>query len=268
MLPRKQQNKKEGRAEPAPTSWGKVASWYDEYLGSEDSYQKQVILPNILRIVAPKRGMRLLDLACGQGFFSEAFANAGAEVTGVDISLELIKKARARLPNVTFAVAPADNVRDLKSSSFHHIVCVLAIQNIAELDQTFKEAKRLLAPGGRFVFVLNHPAFRIPRSSDWFFDESTKSQGRMITKYMSESSVKIDLHPFARNEQKNVFTLSFHRPLQTYMKTLFKNGFAMTRLEEWISHKKSTPGPRSAAEDSARKEIPMFMCIECISLSK
>ena len=46
------------------------------------------------------------------------------------------------------------------------------------------------------------------------------------------------------------------------MKLFAKNGLAITRLEEWISHKQSGAGPRQAAEDKARKEIPMFMCLE------
>ena len=51
------------------TSWGKVATWYDEYLeGEKDSYQRQVILPNLVRLVAPRKGLRVLDIACGQGF--------------------------------------------------------------------------------------------------------------------------------------------------------------------------------------------------------
>ena len=68
------------------TSWGKVAGWYGEYLGNEDTFQTQVILPNLARILAPQPGTRILDLACGQGFFARAFAEAGAEVVGADIA--------------------------------------------------------------------------------------------------------------------------------------------------------------------------------------
>ena len=61
---------------------------------------------------------------------------------------------------------------------------------------------------------------------------------------------------------RHVKTVSFHRPLQVYIKALTKAGFVVSRLEEWISHKKSGSGPRQAAEDTARKEIPLFLCIE------
>ena len=79
------------------TSWGKVANWYDNLLEKEkDSYQKTLILPNILRLLQIKRGEVILDLACGQGFFCREFANAGAKVVGVDVSPELIYLEKTR----------------------------------------------------------------------------------------------------------------------------------------------------------------------------
>jgi hypothetical protein len=41
-----------------------------------------------------------------------------------------------------------------------------------------------------------------------------------------------------------------------------KHDLAITRLEEWISHKTSEEGPKKKIEDDARKEIPLFMCLE------
>jgi hypothetical protein len=46
------------------------------------------------------------------------------------------------------------------------------------------------------------------------------------------------------------------------MKALSKHRFAITRIEEWISHKESEKGPRKEAEDRARKEFPLFLAIE------
>lgn len=298
------------------TSWGKVADWYDEYLGNEDSYQKNVILPNLLRIVHAKPGDRIVDVACGQGYFSESLALEKAQVIGVDISPELIRKAEGRfadrkIKNAEFHVSPADNLGMVQTSTAETAICVLALQNIKELDQTFAEVARILRKPknqdtvgfaikrgrigqgngekddqhnlkntptqtfGRFVFVLNHPAFRIPQSSDWFFDERSSSgnkgkQGRVVYEYLSEGTIKIDMNPGIPKERvrEKKYTISYHRPLQVFVKLLAKHGFAVTRLEEWSSHKKSQEGPRANAENNARKEIPMFMCIEASLIRK
>ena len=63
------------------------------------------------------------------------------------------------------------------------------------------------------------------------------------------------------------FTYSFHRSLQDYSKALRAGGFAIVRMEEWISHKDSQPGPRAAAENTARKEFPLFLAIEAIKIT-
>jgi hypothetical protein len=51
------------------------------------------------------------------------------------------------------------------------------------------------------------------------------------------------------------------------VKTFAKEGFAVTKLEEWISHRKSENGPWAKAENNARKEIPLFMCMVFKKLS-
>lgn len=253
------------------TSWGNVAGWYDGMVNDQDSYQSQVILPNVLRIVAPKKGERILDLACGQGFFSHALSAEGAHVTGVDIAPELIDIARTHAShNQEFYISSADNLRMFKDKSFDSVVCVLAIQNIEKMALTFKEVARVLKNAGKFVVVLNHPAFRIPAKSAWVFDDKAVHGGaqfRRVDEYMSESRAAIDMHPghFGGHDKKEL-TYSFHRPLQVYSKTLANSGFVISRIEEWMSHRQSEKGPRKSAEDKARKEIPLFMCLECIKL--
>ncbi|HEY9481139.1 MAG TPA: class I SAM-dependent methyltransferase [Candidatus Paceibacterota bacterium] len=254
------------------TSWGGVAGWYDKVVNDYDSYQARVLLPNILRIVAPKHGEKILDLACGQGYFSHALAAEGAQVTGVDIAPELIDIAKKHADhNEEFLVSSADNLSAFADMSFDVVVCVLAIQNIERMAEAFRQVSRVVRAGGRFVLVLNHPSFRIPGKSSWGFDEKADTQYRRVDVYMSESRVEIDMEPgrvvsesaAACGRGAKEVTYSFHRPLQAYFKSLANAGFAVLRLEEWMSHKESEQGPRKAAEDRARREFPMFLCIEC-----
>ncbi|HTY39953.1 MAG TPA: class I SAM-dependent methyltransferase [Candidatus Paceibacterota bacterium] len=243
------------------TSWGKVAKWYDELLEkSPDTYQAKVILPNLLRLLEPRAGQALLDIACGQGFFTRALAARGASATGADISSELIALAKRASPaSIPFHIAPADKLAFAKNKSFDTALIVLALQNIENLDGVIAEAARALKPGGRFLIVLNHPAFRIPGRSSWNWDEAAQAQYRRVDAYLSESRAKIEMHP---GDDPGVHTISFHRPFQVYMKALAKHGFVIARLEEWNSHRRSQPGPRAKEEDRTRKEFPLFLCLE------
>lgn len=255
---------------PTKTSWDGVADWYDDMLEQNpDSFQKNVLMPNLIRIVEPKKGMTILDLACGQGYFSRAFAANGAKVIGYDISKELIalaleqeKKRKESEEKIQFHVTPADSLPFLQNESVDVVTIILALQNIENLAGTISECSRVLKNGGRLIMVINHPAFRIPQRSDWGWDEKSGTQFRRLDAYMSDARIEIDMTPGEKIAAKKKFTISFHRPLQSYFKVLSKSGFAVTRLEEWISHKKSQPGPRAPEEDRMRKEIPMFVCLE------
>lgn len=243
------------------TSWGKEAGWYDSLLSMEDTYQKDLILPNLVRLLEIKPSDRILDVACGQGFFSKAFAERGAQVVGTDISAELIKIAQNKIgPREKYFVLPADRMSgNIIPSSFDKACIILALQNIENFQEAISQVSTALKKGGKFYIVLNHPAFRIPKMSAWGWDEENSTQYRRIDGYLSESRSEIDMHP---GKSSKSVTYSFHRPLQLYVKALSKADFVVTRLEEWNSDKKSLPGPRQKAEDRSRKEIPMFMMIE------
>ena len=277
FLPRKRVEydnmNKNYRSKNDPTSWGKVADWYNDFLEKEaGSYQKTLILPNLIRLLAIKKNEAILDLGCGQGFFSREFAKADAKVIGVDIAPELIAIAKKNpLKNITYYVSSAENLNFIKNNTIDKIVMIFSIQNVDNVHKVFRECNRALKPNGKLLIVMNHPAFRIPKNSSWGWDPapesaprsqygaSSEKMYRRIDQYMSESKEKIQMRP---GDKPDEYTISFHRPLQFYFKLLSNNGFGVTRLEEWTSNKTSQPGPKAAAENKTRKEIPLFLFLE------
>lgn len=252
-------------SDPRKSSWGSHAQWYHSLLNeSDDTYQKQVILPNITRLVHPQSSQKILDIGCGEGFFARAFAEQGAEVYGFDIGPELIAIAQKhKTPHTHFAVAPATDIKTMADNSCDAAVCILALQNIRDLNGAVREAHRIVRTGGSYYIVLNHPAFRIPQSSSWHWDEETHTLARRNDAYLTEREIPIIMHPGAEPHAK---TYSYHRSLQLYIKTLVNTGFVITGMEEWISHKTSQPGARADAENTARKEFPLFLMIKATKL--
>ena len=246
------------------TSWDKSADWYQGVTEEAGSYQKEVILPNLLRLINPKPGQKIIDIGCGTGFFARALAEKGAVLTGLDNSTDMIKTATTfKTPDpITYLVGSADNLKLLKNKAYDAALIVLALQNMEHLAKVFNEAARVLKPGGNLYLVLNHPAFRIPKASSWEWTPDQNTQFRRIDKYLSESKQKIVMHP----GESSAYTLSFHRPLQTYVKLLGKSGFGVTNLEEWISNRIGPKGKTFAALEQARKEIPLFLFIEAAKI--
>jgi ubiquinone/menaquinone biosynthesis C-methylase UbiE len=240
-----------------------VAGWYSGHLEGEDTYHAKVVLPNLLRVLALKKGEKVLDIACGEGYFARAFDEAGAKVMAADISPELIKRAKAQEGGVLYKVAPAHKLAFAKDGEFDAASCVLALQNIENVQAALKEARRVLSKKGRLVLVLNHPAFRVLKRSSWGWDDTAGAQYRRVDGYLSAAKVMIEMHP---GKQAGAKTVSYHRSLQDFFKALSGAGFCVTRLEEWTSHRESQKGPRQAAEDTARREIPLFLMLEAVPI--
>lgn len=253
-----------GKPDPSreeKTSWGAVASWYGKHLREEDTYHGEVVFPGVLRMVKPEKGEKLLDVACGEGSFAPFVIGAGASYVGIDIAASLLQQARKK--NMRGTEFIAGNAKELPRTTapkaFDAATCILALQNIDDLPSVFQGVARALRRGGRFVMVLTHPAFRVPRQSGWGFDDKRSLQYRRVDAYLSCNEVQVLLNP--SKGLRSVKTYSYHRPLQDYIEALAAAGFAVNGLEEWTSHRQSESGPKAKAENRARREIPLFMAI-------
>jgi ubiquinone/menaquinone biosynthesis C-methylase UbiE len=214
------------------TSWGNVADWYDEHLKGDNTYHAQVISPNILRVVNLKTDQSLLELGCGQGFFIEQFSKLSKNVVGIDLGKELVDIAKKKIPKAKFLVGNAEDQKILTGEKFDVITIILALQNMKDLSAVVKNLDRLLAPGGKVVIVLNHPAFRIAKNSEWGIDKEKNIQYRRVDAYMSEMEITIDMTPGKTSGKE--MTVSYHRPLQVYSKAFGKAGFGIVKIEERI----------------------------------
>ncbi len=262
-----EQKRKELTKQTAPrTDWGEVATWYDQLVGESGSeYHREVVLPGAVRLLAPKPGENAIDIACGQGVLCRLLRERGVEVTGVDAATELIDAARERGPaDIRYMVADARQLPALPPESFAAAACILAIQNIHPIQPVFTGVARLLRAGGRFVLVMMHPAFRGPKETSWGWDDQQKVQYRRVDRYLIPRKTPIVTHP---GKDPGAYTWTFHKPLETYVRSLRNAGLLIDALEEWPSHKTSTSGPRAAAENIARKEIPMFLAIRAMKVA-
>jgi len=240
------------------TSWQSSARWYDELVGEKGHYyHEHVILPRLFPLLDLTPQSSLLDLACGQGIVARKLP-AGVSYTGLDAAKELIHAAKKYSPH-TFLAADVTKSLPIKET-FTHATCILALQNIEQPDKVFQNVKKHLVKGGRFVMVLNHPAFRIPRQSSWGFDDATKIQYRKINGYMKAQKVPISMHPGKAKMGEVSNTWSFHHPLSQYSAWLFQAGFVIEKIEEWCSDQVSVGGA-SRWENRAREEFPLFMTI-------
>ena len=245
------------------TDWHGVHEWYDRLVGDAGSeFHQHVVIPGVMRLLAPRPREAIIDIACGQGVLCRALAERGVETTGVDAAPGLIRAARERGPaSIHYHVGDARELAPFPLDHFDAAACVLAIQNIHPIQPVCEGVARLLKTFGKFVVVMMHPAFRGPKETSWGWDQAANVQFRRVDRYLLPRKTPITTHP---GSAPDVYTWSFHKPLEAYVKALRNAALLIDALEEWPSHKTSEPGPRAAAENAARKEIPMFLALRAV----
>lgn len=108
-------------------------------------------------------GLRVLEVACGNGYLARRMARRGAHVTAVDGSEGMISCARERerqAPSgVEYLVGDAADLSGLADGSFGAVVANMALMGISDAGGALLEAARVLEDGGRLVSSMIHPCF-------------------------------------------------------------------------------------------------------------
>lgn len=128
----------------------------------------KAIVINVERLLSPHiKGAKVLELACGTGFFTHHLLNWGAtSVVGVDISQGMIGIARADLSTTAdaskceFMVADCSKPFDVGAEQFDLVFAAWLLNyspDEATMAAVFENISRHLKPGGRLVTVMPHP---------------------------------------------------------------------------------------------------------------
>lgn len=250
--------------------WDQVAGWYDKLVGDKGSdYHRNVILPAAMRLLAPTKGEKILDLCCGQGVLIPLLLEAGASaVTGVDASPRLIEAAAKRFagdPRVALHVADACAPGEWADGSYDAAACIMAVHDVPDLPAMATRLAEALKDGGRVTAVFMHPCFRIPQQAHWGWDEGRKLQFRRIDRYGVPQEIPITTHPGQGGGETTTF---YHRPVGEVLSAFGRAGLAVVVCEELFSHRRSQPGPRAKGENRAVKEFPVFLAISCVRLPR
>jgi SAM-dependent methyltransferase len=97
-----------------------------------------------------------LDAACGTGRHAAQLVRLGHRVLGIDLTPEMLDRARERVPAAEFQTGDLRKL-PVDDASFELVVCGLALAHLPELDGAVRELARVLAPGGHLIVSVLHP---------------------------------------------------------------------------------------------------------------
>jgi ubiquinone/menaquinone biosynthesis C-methylase UbiE len=182
--------------------------------------------PALRALLPDLRGLNVLDLGCGFGWFCRwARQQGAAHVLGIDVSERMLARSRATTQDTAITYTRADMEHlELPLESFNVVYSSLALHYIEHLNGLMSEVYRSLVPGGSLVFSVEHPMFTAPAVPHW----SLNAAGRKtwpIDGYLDEGPRSTDW--LAKGVIKQ------HRTLATYINMLLRLGFAISHVEEW-----------------------------------
>ncbi|WP_376098528.1 class I SAM-dependent methyltransferase [Roseomonas sp. CCTCC AB2023176] len=207
--------------------------------------------PALRAMLPPTRGLRVVDLGCGFGWFARwAAAEGAARVLGLDLSENMLARARAETEDAAVEYARADlDALDLPEAAFDLAYSSLAFHYVKDFGRLAGVIARALVPGGMLVFSIEHPIYMASSRPGWMTAEDGRCtwpvdgyarEGRRVTDWLAPGVVK------------------HHRRLGTTLNTLVGAGLAIHRVEEWCPTPEQVAAQPSLAEEMER---PMMVLI-------
>jgi len=182
--------------------------------------------PALRALLPDLRGLKVLDLGCGFGWFCRWARQQGAShVLGVDISENMLTRGRAASgdPAITYVRADLEQL-ELPAESFDVVYSSLALHYVKNLSGLMLQIYRSLVQEGDLVFSVEHPIFTAPSQPNWSLNaagrkiwpvEGYLDEGPRSTNWLAEGVIKQ------------------HRTLATYINMLIRLGFSISHVEEW-----------------------------------
>jgi len=245
--------------QPAQYSWEDHAQWWiDGFTGGVDPEYVEQIIPMALRELDGYG--RVLDVGCGEGQIARVLqsrTSVQSFVVGVDPTQGQVDVAVERSVGEQYLRSGADAL-PFPDGSFDAVLACLVFEHIDALDEAISEVARILRPGGRFSFFLNHPLLQTPNSG-WIDDQmiDPPEQYWRIGSYLDEAITFEEVEPGVR-------VRFLHRPLSRYVNTLAEHGLFLEAMFE--------PAPPAgflarSADYAFAASIPRLLCLRLCKFS-
>lgn len=208
--------------------------------------------PAFLEAVGSIRGLRVVDLGCGDGSTGGVMLELGAaSYLGIDGSEGMIAAALERdpVPGATFSRQHFEDLQ-LPDRSFGLVISRMALHYVGDLGPVFETVRRALHPGGRFVFSVTHPVIT---------SHDSQTTG-------PRTSWTVDDY-FVRGQRPRPWfgsTVTWHhRTIEDYVRLVLGHGFRLAGLSE------CEPSPSLLADNQdelqRRRRVPLMLLVSASS---
>lgn len=209
--------------------WTKNCQTYIKLVDNTEKYPSpytQIILPTLIDLIKKmtKKNDDILDIGCGEGFFTRKIKKLNRKPHGLDISPEMIDAAKKQDQTINYWL------QDIEKKSNNHIktkfkmaISILVFTYLKKTDQALQNIYDYLDTNGILVIIIPHPCFYHQENYLWFIDE--KMNRYNLGNYFQEKT-------FVKEIFNGFKTHYIHRKLESYVKMFTKNNFNIIKFLE------------------------------------
>ena len=233
-----------------------------------DIYRDHLNTPAFLSMLPDVRGLKGLDIGCGEGHNTRKVAEQGAEMSAIDISdvfLKYAKESEEKEPlGIEYLLASAIEL-PFDDDTFDFAVATMSFMGIPETDKLIKEAWRVLKQGGFLQFSIIHPCFHT-LEWEWIRNENGQPVALKCGDYFHELNGETEEWIFgaAPEELKKKMPKfkipRFTRPLSKWLNSLINAGFV---LEEFVEPRPDDETIKRFPSLSYAQVVAWFLIIRC-----
>lgn len=194
------------------------------FVDGVDTNREFVLDPVMIERCGDVRGLRVLDVGCGEGRFCRKLYELGALTVGLDPTTVLLDLARSRHPEGEYVEGVAESM-PFEDGSFDLVVSYVTLLDMPDYRRAIAEMVRVLRPGGRLLAAnLNSVSSTAIRG--WHKGANDELLHMPVDNYSFEWGAVV--------EWRGIKIVNYHRPLEDYMDAFLSHGLRLTAYLEPI----------------------------------
>lgn len=209
--------------------WTKNCNTYIKLLDNTENYPSpytQIIIPTLNDLIKKltKKGDKILDIGCGEGYITRKIKCLKREPYGCDISSEMIDAAKKQDHSINYWVQDIEKKNsNLVKPKFKLAISNLVFTYLKKTDQALQNISNYLDTNGVLIIVIPHPCFYHQENYQWFINE--KMDQYHLGSYFHEKT-------FIKEIFNGFKTHYIHRKLESYFNIFIKNNFNLITFLE------------------------------------
>ena len=217
-----------------------AAAWTRHSRAGYDVYRDAVNTPAFLAALPTIRGLRGLDIGCGEGSNTRQLARLGASVRAIDIAPTFIQHAQEaeQVEPLGIAYDLADaTCLPFENDTFDFATAFMSLMDMPDQGAALREAQRVLRPGAFLQFSILHPCF-VPPHRKVLRDEEGRRVAIRVAGYFDRIDGRLDTFwfetlPKELRQQDEPFRVPrFHRTLSQWVEMITSAGLAIEQFVE------------------------------------